>query len=98
MKIKFYWYFDSVEKHKLKPAVEIKCVVEKTINCLHGVLTDDAGINSNAWLEKGMKYLRKLKIDVIPKYGIVVLGGVNIMMVELSYMYSMTMNTIFIYL
>ncbi|WP_445116546.1 hypothetical protein [Acinetobacter sp. WZC-1] len=53
MKIKFYWYSDGIEQHKLLPAVEIKCVDEQIINCLHGVLTDDAGINSIAWLEKG---------------------------------------------
>lgn len=52
MKIKFYWYFDDVEQHKLMSVVEIKCVDEKTINCLHGLLTYDAGINSitiNFW-------------------------------------------------
>ena len=59
MKIKFYWYFDGVEQHKLMPAVEIKCVDEKTINCLHGVLTDDAGINSIAWLEKGVEIFKE---------------------------------------
>lgn len=66
MKIKFYWYFYDVEQHKLIPAVEIKCLDEKTINCLHGVLTDDAGINSITWLEKGVELLRELKIAVIP--------------------------------
>ena len=61
MKIKFYWYFDDVEQHKLMPAVEIKCVDEKTINCLHGVLTDDAGINSITWLEKGVEIFKEVE-------------------------------------
>ena len=61
MKIKFYWYFDGVEQHKLMPAVEIKCVDEKTINCLHGVLTDDAGINSITWLEKGVEIFKEVE-------------------------------------
>ncbi|ENX15281.1 hypothetical protein F895_01827 [Acinetobacter sp. CIP 64.2] len=61
MKIKFYWYFDDVEQHKLMPAVEIKCVDEKTINCLQGVLTDDAGINSITWLEKGVEIFKEVE-------------------------------------
>ncbi|WP_332605579.1 hypothetical protein [Acinetobacter sp. ESBL14] len=61
MKIKFYWCFDDVEQHKLIPTVEIKCVDEKTINCLHGVLTDDAGINSITWLEKGVEIFKKVE-------------------------------------
>ena len=61
MKIKFYWYFDDVEQHKLMPAVEIKCVDEKTINCLHGVLTDDGGINSIGWLEKGVEIFKEVE-------------------------------------
>ncbi len=57
------------EQHKLMPAVEIKCVDEETMNCLHGVLTDDAGINSIALAKKkGLKYLRKVEIVVILRY------------------------------
>jgi len=54
--------FDGLKQHKLIPVVEIKCVDEKIINCLHGVLTGYSGIKFN---------LRKLKMAVIPQYRIV---------------------------